>query len=182
MRWDEWLPFITTRIAPFRTRTLHVPQHFHTLPTPNVQTLPAVRTSLPHILELDIISDYSANGTERRSERERNDAGNEHKDSEIEIESSGKEGGRKEGEVVERSVEDTSEGNSEGRKQAGVKTQESSAEVKNETEVEPERAENERLIIEQESILSLLPTVSRMMRTLQPRIEAVARIAVEVYS
>ena len=160
---------------------MHVPQHFHTLPTPNVQTLPAVRTSLPHILDLDIISDYSVSASERRNERERNESGNEHEDSEIEVESSGKNSGT-EGEIIENSAEDNSGDNSEGTKQAGVNTQESSAEVNNDTEpIEPVRSENERLIIEQESILSLLPTVSRMMRTLQPRIEAVARIAVEVH-
>lgn len=34
--------------------------------------------------------------------------------------------------------------------------------------------------IDQDSILSLLPTIARMMRTLQPRIDAAARIAVQV--
>ena len=34
--------------------------------------------------------------------------------------------------------------------------------------------------MQQDSIISLLPTVSRMMQTLQPQLEAAARIASEV--
>ena len=34
--------------------------------------------------------------------------------------------------------------------------------------------------IDQDSILFLLPTIARMMRTLQPRMDAAARIAVQV--
>lgn len=47
-----------------------------------------------------------------------------------------------------------------------------------EREVEVEAAEERTM--DPDSILSLLPTVSRMMRCLQPQIDAAARIAVEV--
>lgn len=45
---------------------------------------------------------------------------------------------------------------------------------------EREREEGEERTMDPDSILSLLPTVSRMMRCLQPQIDAAARIAVEV--
>ena len=40
--------------------------------------------------------------------------------------------------------------------------------------------EGQGVSVDQDSILSLLPTIARMMRTLQPRIDAAARIAVQV--
>jgi hypothetical protein len=43
-----------------------------------------------------------------------------------------------------------------------------------------EGEEAEERTMDPDSILSLLPTVARMMRCLQPQIDAAARIAVEV--
>jgi hypothetical protein len=130
IRWDEWLPFMTTRIAPFRTRTLHSPQYFHTLPTPNAVNLPNARSSLPHPLSLDL------NEENTRSMRQGVGVGEGHRD-----------------------------GADQG---TGMRVNGGEGEEAEERTMDPD------------SILSLLPTVARMMRCLQPQIDAAARIAVEV--
>lgn len=45
-RWDEWLPFLSPRIAPFRTRTLHAAQPLYISPSLTARAA-AVRTVLP---------------------------------------------------------------------------------------------------------------------------------------
>ena len=121
---------MTTRIAPFRTRTLHSPQYFHTLPTPNAVNLPNARSSLPHPLSLGL----NEEGT--RSTRQRVGVG-------------------------------VGAGSGNSRDQgSGLR--------------DSEGEEREEMTMDPDSILSLLPTVSRMMRSLQPQIDAAARIAVEV--
>jgi hypothetical protein len=45
-RWDEWLPFLSPRIAPFRTRTLHAAQPLHISPSLTARAA-AIRTVLP---------------------------------------------------------------------------------------------------------------------------------------
>ena len=52
--------------------------------------------------------------------------------------------------------------------------------VEDEEAVKEGQGASASISIDQDSILSLLPTIARMMRTLQPRIDAAARIAVQV--
>ena len=47
-------------------------------------------------------------------------------------------------------------------------------------EEQPNSERIEDSTVQQDSIISLLPTVSRMLQTLQPQLEAAARIAAEV--
>ncbi len=37
-RWDEWIPFNSKRIAPFRTFTIQTPQNAYLTPSPNIPT------------------------------------------------------------------------------------------------------------------------------------------------
>lgn len=120
---------MTPRIAPFRTRTLHAPQYFHTLPSPNAVNLPNVRSSLPDPLSL-----YSSNCRSRS-----------------------------------HSLEDEKVDDSDG----GWETKEESREERG-------RSRSNGREIDDDNVLSVLPTIARMMRSLQPQIDAAARIASEV--
>jgi hypothetical protein len=81
--------------------------------------------------------------------------------------------GRVHSDLIERekSIREREEGKSE---------EGTGEESKNGDTVEGEEAVREGVTVDQDSILSLLPTIARMMRTLQPRIDAAARIAVQV--
>ena len=160
MRWDEWIPFSSPRIAPFRTRTLHVPQHFHTLPAPNAQTVSTVRTILPDMLS------YS-NGNNRLIDRTVTRRGNA--DGDGDGDGDGIEKGKSTETIAERHLNES------------LKNRENEGETEQDRKIEEHNSEIiEDSTVQQDSIISLLPTVSRMMQTLQPQLEAAARIASEV--
>ena len=144
---------MTPRIAPFRTRTLHSPQHFHTLPIPNALNLPNVRSALPYPLLLESCPE------EQKSTRSPNVRGRVHSEK-IEREKTRKE--REEGKSEDGSGEESKIGDNVEDEEAVKEGQGVSASI------------------DQDSILFLLPTIARMMRTLQPRMDAAARIAVQV--
>ena len=139
---------MTPRIAPFRTRTLHSPQHFHTLPIPNALNLPNVRSALPYPLLLETCPEEPR--SRRPSVR-----------------------GRVHSDLIER--EKSRREREEGKSEEGT-----GEESKNGDTVEGAEVVREGVTVDQDSILSLLPTIARMMRTLQPRIDAAAKIAVQV--
>jgi hypothetical protein len=73
-RWDEWLPFLSPRIAPFRTRTLHAAQHLFSSPSLTARTS-TVRTVLPDPFFIsnsdsyDVINRTSSNISRNSNER-----------------------------------------------------------------------------------------------------------------
>lgn len=81
--------------------------------------------------------------------------------------------GRVHSEMIER--EKSRREREEGKSEEGT-----GEESKNGDSVEGEESVRQGVSVDQDSILSLLPTIARMMRTLQPRIDAAARIAVQV--
>ena len=172
------MSFLSPRIAPFRTRTLHVPQHFHTLPTPNAQTVASVRTSLPDMLSfrMDSGSVYDRNirNTEDQdgdeNEGEVNSGDGRPTEEGMKISGENMEGGRER----ER---DRGRGRGRGRDVGIVREREEEEEQQGRS---VEGATPEGSAVQQDSIISLLPTVSRMMSVLQPQLEAAAKIAVDV--
>ena len=118
---------MSPRIAPFRTRTLHAPQYFHTLPSPNAINLPNVRSSLPDPLSL-----YSSDCSSHFSEDEK--------------------------------IDDID---------GGWETKEDAGEERG-------RGRSSAREIDDDNVLSVLPTIARMMRNLQPQLDAAARIASQV--
>ena len=58
-RWDEWIPFDSPRVAPFRSRTMHSTLSPYVSPTPNVTLARApvtgandLRTLLPEVARM----------------------------------------------------------------------------------------------------------------------------------
>ena len=159
MRWDEWITFSSPRIAPFRTRTLHVPQHFHTLPAPNAQTVSTVRTILP-----DMLSFSHETGTSRVPGRA----------------VMGRENGDGDGDGIKGGIRTETREKEHMKESSKMRESDGGPERDQNREEQPSSERIEDSTVQQDSIISLLPTVSRMLQTLQPQLEAAARIAAEV--